>query len=270
MYTKAWFQYKLYTTTLLPAMHHSVWTPLVSPAHIDLSRIVAVLHFTVLNIKYAGKVYLTLQMDVTSYRASICMPAFQPCLFVVVLIFSHELTTAVLPNMKYAVTSCSFWKWDLRFRTQQNWCIQQKNDTFSWSHHKLVSSSPVKHNLVFTCISALLTSVGLSACACLRHDNANSAAAFTMLGSRPLEALSAREAASAGVRWPSHVSTRRVTAALPISMAWPATIYGEQISKYTWSSSDVINNYRHYSPPIFALPNEAEQFYIATKKWRCC
>lgn len=68
---------------------------------------------------------------------------------------------------------------------------------------------------------ARCTSDGFRAWACGRQDRANSAATRTMVGSRPLDARSAKEAASGGVRCPSHVSMIILMAALPISMAWP-------------------------------------------------
>lgn len=55
---------------------------------------------------------------------------------------------------------------------------------------------------------ALCISLGLSACACGKHDNASSAAALTIFGSLPLDDLSAMLTASGGVRWPSQLSIR--------------------------------------------------------------
>lgn len=66
---------------------------------------------------------------------------------------------------------------------------------------------------------ALCISLGLSACACGRQDKASSAAALTILGSLPLEDLSAILAASGGVRWPSQLSMRNHMAGAPISIA---------------------------------------------------
>ena len=64
---------------------------------------------------FLSELYLTLRMDVKSYRASKCAPAFQPCLIVVVRIFpglDNGAHISVLPNIRYAATSHPFSKWD--------------------------------------------------------------------------------------------------------------------------------------------------------------
>lgn len=82
------------------------------------------------------------------------------------------------------------------------------------------------------CTRALCISFGLRAWAWGRQLRANSAAALTMLGSLALDALSANDATSGGVRWPSQHSTKMLRAALPISMACPGSKREKVCSMY--------------------------------------
>ena len=86
-------------------------------------------------------------MDVRYYRVSTCAPALQLCLFVVAGVFSCELTVAhafqSCLNIKHAVTSRPFSKWDKVWKPFAHYVYSMSAIILSWKFQLLFKLHPM-------------------------------------------------------------------------------------------------------------------------------